>query len=124
MESMKAELLLTISPPQDADQQELDELSQQLRAAILESDADAIEPARAGAAPAGEKGEPLTLATLVVMIAPKVVEGLINIVQNWLSRHERASVTVKSEGMELMVTGEPSAEQQQVIAAFLAHVKK
>jgi hypothetical protein len=123
MSTSRAELLLTITPGQGADLQELGELTRQLRTAVLESDADTVEPIRGSAAPAGAKGDPVTLGALAVMIAPKAVEGLIQIIQNWLSRHERATITVKSGDVELTVTGEPSAEQQQVTASFLAHLK-
>jgi hypothetical protein len=124
MTSSRAELLLSISPPQDADEQEIAQLNQQLRAAVLESDADTVEPARGGAAPAGAKGEPLTLAALLVMIAPKAVDGLIQIIQSWVSRHERVVVSVKSGDTEIKITGEPSAEQQQFAAALVARLKQ
>jgi hypothetical protein len=123
MSSERTQLLLTISPERGADAQELAELSRQLRAAVLESDADTVEPTRADAAPAGAKGDPLTLATLAITIAPTAVEGLIRIVQAWVSRHERASVTVEAEGAKLTVTGDPSAMQGQLVDAFLAHHK-
>jgi hypothetical protein len=125
MASQNKELLLTISSEtEDADEQELAGLSQQLRAALLESDADNIEPARGGSAPAGAKGDPITLASLIVMIAPRAVEGLFKIIQAWASRHERVTVTVKSGDKELTFTGEPSAEQRQFAADFLAHLKQ
>ena len=82
-----------------------------------------MEPVVAHSAPVGAKGEPVTLATLAVIIAPKAVEGLIQIIQNWLSRHERATVTVKSGDSELAITGEPSAEQRQFATDFLARLK-
>ena len=123
MSTTRAELLLTIAPAPDADLQELGDLTQQLRAAVLESDADGVEPVVANSAPAGAKGEPVTLAALAVIIAPKAVEGLIQIIQNWLSRHERATVTVKSGDAELTITGESSAEQRQFATDFLAHLK-
>jgi hypothetical protein len=123
MSSKKAQLLLTISPEQGADPQELAELSRQLRAAVLESDADTVEPTRADAAPAGAKGDPLTLATLAITIAPTAVEGLIRIIEDWVSRHQRASIVVENEGVKLTVTGDPSAAQRQLIEAFLATQK-
>ena len=126
MPSENRNLVLTISSGQtDADEQELAELSEQLGAALQrESDANTIERARGGSAPAGAKGDPLTLAALAVMIAPKAVEGLLQVIQNWVSRHERASVTVKSGDKELTITGEPSAEQQRLAESFLAQLKQ
>jgi hypothetical protein len=126
MLSENMNLFLTISSTAaDGDEQELATLREHLGAALRrESDADTIEPARGGSAPAGAKGDPLTLAALAVIIAPKAVEGLLQIVQNWVSRHERASVTVKSGDKELTITGEPSAEQQRLAENFLTHLKQ
>ena len=90
---------------------------------MLESDADTVEPTRADAAPAGAKGDPLTLATLAITIAPTAVEGLIRIIEDWVSRHQRQSIVVENEGVKLTVTGDPSAAQRQLIEAFLANQK-
>jgi hypothetical protein len=126
MPSENTNLFLTISSEEpDADQQELVALREQLRGVLRrESDAATIEPARGGSAPAGAKGDPLTLAALAVMIAPQAVEGLLKIIQSWVSRHERASVTVKTGDKELTITGEPSAEQQRLAEAFLTQLKQ
>lgn len=124
MEPKRTDLVLTISPLQDSDEQELAQLGQQLRAAVLESEADSIEPIQGGAPPGGAKGEPLTLAALAIAIAPKAVEGLIQIIQNWLSRHERATVTMKSGDLELTIMGRPSVEQQRLTKAFLTRVRR
>jgi hypothetical protein len=126
MPSENTNLFLTISPKEvDADEQELAQLSEQLRTVLQrESDADAIERSRGDSAPAGAKGDPLTLAALAVMIAPQAVEGLLKVIQSWVSRHERASVTVKSGDKELTITGEPSPEQQRLAETFLAQLKQ
>jgi hypothetical protein len=81
-------------------------------------------PVRGGAAPTGAKGDPITLAALAITVAPAAVQGLITMLQAWLTRHERATVTVESEGETLTVTGTPSADQQKVISAFLRRHKR
>jgi hypothetical protein len=124
MVSKNAELLITISPLPEVDDRELTELSEQLAAALRESDADSIEPVRGGGVPAGAKGEPLSLAALLITIAPTAVEGLIRIIQNWVSRRERGSVKLRYGDVELTITGEPSARQQQFAAAFSAQLKQ
>jgi hypothetical protein len=118
MSSESTQLLLTIATATDADQQELAELSQQLRAAVLESDAEAVEPTRGDAAPAGAKGDPITLAVLAVTIAPAAVKGLVRIIERWVFRHERASVTVEIKGAKLTLNGDPSDKQREIIDAF------
>jgi hypothetical protein len=124
MPSDSARLLISISPAADADAQEVSELVQQLRRELLNSEADTIEPVHGGAAPPGAKGDPITLANLAVTIAPAAVGGLIRIVQAWVSRHDRASVTVESGAEKLTVTGDPSAEQRQMVDAFLRRQRR
>jgi hypothetical protein len=59
------------------------------------------------------------LATLAVTLAPVALTALMTALQTWLSRHERASVTVESGGEKLVVTGSPSKEQQRLIEIFV-----
>lgn len=112
-------LLLSIEPGEDAEPQELEELSQRLRRDLLELEVDAVDLVREGSAPASAKGDPLTLGSLVVTLAPVALTGLMNLLQSWLARHKDATVTVKSPRGEIVVTGIPSKEQQQMIDAWV-----
>jgi hypothetical protein len=117
------ELILTITPLPDVDEQELVGLTRQLRTAVLESDAEAVAAIRGNSAPNGARGDPFTLAGLAVLIAPKAIDGLIQIVRDWVSRHDRATVTVKKGDAELTITGQLSKEQEQVTANLLKQLK-
>jgi hypothetical protein len=111
--------MLHIDAGPEVDKEELAQLAHRLREHLLELDVDAIEPFRSGAAPRGAKGDPVTLATLAVTLAPIALTEVVKALQAWLSRHERASVSVESGGEKIVVTGSPSKEQQQLIEAFV-----
>jgi hypothetical protein len=115
--------MLHIDLGPEADKEEQTQLAQRLREDLLELDVDRVEQVRSGAAPAGAKGEPIALATLAVTLAPIVLTELMKALQSWLSRHERASVSVESGGEKIVVTGSPSREQQRLIEAFVSRRK-
>jgi hypothetical protein len=70
-------------------------------------------------APAGAKGYPITLGALAITIAPVAIQGLVTLIQTWLSRHDHATVTIHSGGEKLTITGNPSPEQKRMVSAFL-----
>ena len=119
MSVVPTKLTLSIDTGPAADEQELAELTQNLRDDLLETGVESVEQVREAAAPAGSKGDAVTLATLAVTLAPTALTGLINMLQSWLTRHERTSVTLKWGDKVLTVTGTLSKEQQQVIADWL-----
>jgi hypothetical protein len=123
MANHPARLVIHIDAGAEADQEEQAELAQRLRENLLELDVDTVEQVRSGAAPAGAKGDPMTLATLAVTLAPIALTELMKALQSWLSRHERASVSVESGAEKIVVTGSPSKEQQQLIEAFIGRHK-
>lgn len=123
MANQPAQLMLHIQAGPEADEEEVALLAHRLRENLLELDVEAVEPFRAGAAPVGAKGDPVTLATLAVTLAPMALTEVMKALQAWLSRHERASVSVESGGEKIVVTGSPSKEQQQLIKAFVSRHK-
>ena len=112
-------LNLSLDAGSQADLQESAELAQRLRQFLLNSDVESVDLVRAGAAPAGSKGDVVSLTTLAVTLAPVALTGVLTMLQSWLSRHERATVTVESGGAKLTLTGSLSAEQQKTVVAFL-----
>ena len=118
------ELVLHLDVGPEADKEEQALLAQRLREDILELDVESAEQVRSGAAPAGAKGEPAALATLAVTLAPVALTELMKALQAWLSRRERASVSVESGGEKILVTGAPSKEQQRLIEAFISRHKQ
>jgi hypothetical protein len=117
------QLTLHLHAGTEADREEQAHLTQRLRENLLELNVDRVEPVRSGTTPAGAKGDPATLAALVVTMAPMALTEVMKALQTWLSRHDRASVSVESGGGKIVVTGSPSKEQQQLIEAFVSRHK-
>ena len=112
-------LTLSVDAGHDADDQENAELARGLRQYFLDRDVGKVEFARSGFLPLGAKGDAVTLTTLAITLAPVALTGLLGMLQSWLTRHERATVTLESGSEKLTLTGTPSREQQQTLAAFL-----
>lgn len=120
MANQTAQLKLVINGGQGADAEEIARLGQQLREDILQLDVDSVEFVRSGAAPAGAKGDPITLGALAITLAPGLITSLFTLLQSWLTRHEKSSVTIELGKDKLMVTGNPSKEERQLIETLLA----
>jgi hypothetical protein len=103
----------------DDDGEDLARLTRQLRQDILELNVHSVNPVRSSTIPPGAKGDPLTLSSLAVTLAPAVLTALTNVLQSWLTRHERASVTLEHEGRKLTVTGNPTSDQQRLLEGFI-----
>jgi len=112
-------LTLSVDAGRGADDEETADLTRRLRQHFLDGEIDKVELARSGDAPAGSKGDAVALSSLIVTLAPVALTGMIGMLQAWLSRHERATVTVESGGDKLTLTGSLTAEQQKTVAAFL-----
>ena len=112
-------LTLSVDAGQGADLQESAELTRRLRQFMLDSDIDKVDFVRTGEAPLGSKGDIVSLSTLAITLAPVALTTLGGILQSWLTRHERASVTVESGGEKLTITGSLSGEQERTLNAFL-----
>jgi hypothetical protein len=122
MEGHAVQLILHIDSGSEADREEQAQFTQGLRNALVELDVDRVDPMRSDSeAPVGSKGDPLTLAALAVTLAPIALREVMKALQVWLSRHERATVTIESGGQKIAVTGSPSKEQQKLIDAFVGH---
>ena len=124
MAESTARLTLSVDAGRDADLQESAELGRHLRQYLLDRDVDKVEFARGSdPLPAGAKGDPISLTSLVVTLAPVALTGILGLLQQWLTRHERATVTLESGGEKFTLSGIPSREQQQTLAAFLERRK-
>jgi len=112
-------LRISIDGGAGRDHEELGALAQRLRRDIQQLDVDAVDFVRECAAPAGAKGDPLTLATMAVTLAPIVLKSLFDMLQSWTARHNNATVTIEMGGDKLTMTGTPSKDQLAVIQAVL-----
>jgi hypothetical protein len=113
-------LKLTIGD-REGDLERTDELTQGLRTELLELEVAEIHFERAKEVPAGSKGDPITIGTLLLSLAASggVLTTLINAIQSFLSRNDKRTVTLEGkDGDKVTITGNPSAEEKKLIAAW------
>jgi hypothetical protein len=128
MSEEQVRVRLSIDSGPDGDEEEVSELTRQLRREFEEIrglDTCEIEDVSAGMAPARAKGDPATLGALLMTLLASggVLVTLINAIQFWLTRRDRVSVTVEVGGDKLALTGVSSEQQQQLIEVFLSRHK-
>jgi hypothetical protein len=112
---------LQIQAPQ-ADPQELENLTLQLRRELLDLDDVAVDRAAGGDLPPGSKGsDPTALGALVVTLAQSSgLVALIHAVQGWLSASNLRTVRIQAaDGATLEVAGVSSADQRRLIDAWI-----
>ena len=117
------EVALFIAAEADADEQELAELTDQLRRDLLDLDVEAVDPASVGRAPPGTKGlDALAIGGLVVRLARStgVLTAVVGTIQSWLSRQRGRRVRIEMDGDSIEVTGISSHDQQRLIDAWIA----
>ena len=123
MAGPQGELSAVLHAGPDADDEELAALTQRLRGELLQLDVDAVEPARAGPAPAGTRAvELLAIGGLVVRFAmqSEMLRSVIDATAAWLGRQHGRSVSLTLDGDTLEVTGVSSQEQQRLIDVWVA----
>jgi hypothetical protein len=118
------QLVLGIDVGQDADEEELADLTRQLREEVLELDVDAVDLVRSGETPERAKsGDPVAWGNLMVTLVTSgaALVTLISTLQAWLKPHQRrnCSVSLEIDGDKLEVTGISSEEQQYLIDSWL-----
>ncbi|MEU5225251.1 hypothetical protein AB0G55_21790 [Streptomyces toyocaensis] len=112
---------LVLAGGRDADQEELDELTLQLRERLLELDVDDVEPIRSGDVPAGAKPvDAFAVGALAVTAAPFALRAALDLVRTWIENRpvRTVSITLGEDSLELEAVS--SADQQRLIEAFLA----
>ncbi|MBI3913203.1 MAG: hypothetical protein HY327_03235 [Chloroflexi bacterium] len=93
-----ANLTLQIDVGRDADADELDRATRQLRGEIQELGVESAELAKTANALAGTKSvEAVTLGALAISVLPTVVPKLIEFLQAWSMRGESRSIKIKTQ---------------------------
>jgi hypothetical protein len=116
-------LLLSLEAGPGTDDEELAELTRQLRTEFMEVDVESIDFASIDEAPVGSKsGPPVDWGTLLLTLAASggVLTTIINVIQSWLTRHDRHRLSIEINGDRLELTGISTDEQQQLIDAWLS----
>jgi hypothetical protein len=104
----------------DATDEELDRTTRQLLSQLRELDVDSAELARGASAPAGSKGDPMTLGAIALEVIPAAIPSIIGLVQAWCMRGQGRTVKFKSKGIEF----EGPPEELHKLLATLQSGKK
>jgi len=93
-----ARLMLHVDAGADADDEELDRVTRQLREELGDLDGvEPVKPAEAGTVPEGAKSaEAMTLGALAVTILPSVIPKLIDFLRDWSMRGENRMVKIET----------------------------
>lgn len=119
-ETDKAEFEIQVSVA-DATEDELDRLTRQLLKEVRETDVESAELAKGGPAPAGSKGDPITMGAIAIEVLPAVLPSVIALVQAWVMRGQGRTVKFKGKGIEF--EGSPE-ELQRLLTALEKGQKK
>jgi hypothetical protein len=98
-ESDKAEFEIQVMAS-DATDEELDRMTRQLLAEVRDLNVESAELTRGEAAPAGSKGDPITMGSIAIAVLPAVLPNVINLVQAWVMRGQGRTVKFKGKGIE------------------------
>ena len=115
-------LTIAVDPRPNSDDQEVDELTSQLRRTLLDLDVESVDRVKQGEAPPGVRGsDVLALGTLIVTLAKstRTLATLVNTVKIWLSGGSQRSVKLQIDGDILEVTGLSSSDQQRLITSWI-----
>lgn len=94
-----AQLNIEISAS-DATAEDIDRMTRQLLSELRELDVESAQLTKGGAAPAGAKGDPISIGAIALELLPSVLPGVPGVVQPWLSRGQGRSVKFKGTGIE------------------------
>lgn len=112
---------LVLEGSSDSDREEQDVLTLQLREQLLELEVDHVELIRLDAAPAGAKpGEVIALGSLAVTMAPFALRAVLRLVETWIEHRPVRAVSIAIDGDSLELQAISSADQRQLIDAFVA----
>ncbi len=118
--TLELKLVVDIGP--EADKEELETNTLQLRDELMDLDVENVDLVCSGDVPANAKaGDPISWGTLLLTLAASggVITTLINSVQSWLIRNDRKSITLELDGDKLDLKGVSTEEQKRLINEWL-----
>jgi len=122
MESDSLQVVMQIDAGEDADLEELEELTQRLRRLLLESDVESVNRVSAGDAPSGARAGPLLLVgSLLVTLAksPDLLKMVTRVAQSIVGANPARSVELQIDGDRLVLNNVSTEQQQELIALFV-----
>jgi len=104
----------------DTTEEDLDKMTRNLLKELRETDVESANLVSIGNAPAGAKGDPMTIGTLAITALPIVLPTVIDMIRVWATRGQGRTVKFKGKGIEF----EGSPEELQKLLATLEKGKK
>jgi hypothetical protein len=104
----------------DATEEDIDWMTRQLLSELRELDVESAELTKGGAAPAGAKGDPISIGSIALELLPSVLPSVLGLVQAWMSRGQGRTVKFKGMGIEF----EGSAEDLHKLLETLSKGKQ
>lgn len=106
---------------QDADPEELADLTARLREELLNLDVETVERPRGGLPPPGTRAvELVAVGTLLASFAkPDLLTGIVSAVRSWLGGSGQRTVKLEIDGDLLELTGVSSKEQRRLTDEWL-----
>jgi len=111
-------VVVRVQPTSDIDDEELAELTQRLRAKLLDLDVDSVEPVADTSAPAGAKGVEVIIGWLAVRLGKEGLRTVIAAVVDWAT-HTGNGIEITYGGDTLKVSRATSAQQERIINDFI-----
>jgi hypothetical protein len=115
-------LAIQVESEDRVDEEEIDQLSRQLRRELLELEVARVDPAPSEATPPESKaGDPVAIGALLVslMSSPELLAAIVGKIQAMLSLVGRHSVRLEIDGDALEVSGVSSREQRRLIEIWI-----
>lgn len=100
----------------DASEDDIDRMTRRLLFEIRELDVESAHLAKGGPAPAGSKGDAITMGAIVLEALPAVLPSVLGLLQAWMSRGRGRYVKFKGMGIEF----EGSREEFEKILEMLS----
>jgi anti-sigma factor RsiW len=118
------DLVLAVSED-EADDPYLEELALRLRAELLQTDVDSVEPATSGEAPEGTRSALALLAGSLIasMTSPGQISSVVGVVVGWLRNHRghgERKVRIEIDGDVIEVTGAEDETEKRLVDNFIA----
>jgi hypothetical protein len=116
---------LTIVLGDEVDDEEMDQLTRQLRDEIAELGVEGVRLAPGTALPPRAKGDPITIGSIIVTLASTgVFTGLIGLLKAWLVRREGRTVKFKAkvQGQEVELSYSPGSTPPEEMSRFVSAI--
>jgi Effector Associated Constant Component 1 len=116
---------LTIVLGDEVDEEEMDQLTRQLRDEIAELGVEGVRLATGSTLPPRAKGDPITLGSIIVTLASTgVFTGLIELLKSWLVRREGRTVKFKAKihNQEVELSYSPVRTPPEEMSRFVSAI--